>query len=135
MCVHVCVCMCVCIHVCMCLCVFMHAHIASLHSALVMLRIGDAWRASTMFTGESYTMLMCNTHALRTVRMVVLDGFALPWRITSGLTMPPTTHPPHVNVGVGRCPVQYRTITPIETAYHNIMLVFIIPAGELYTSM
>ena len=53
MCVHACVCMCVYIHVCMCLCVFMHAHIASLHSALVMLRIGDAWRASTMFTGES----------------------------------------------------------------------------------
>ena len=53
MCVHACVCMCVCIHVCVCLCVFMHAHIASLHSALVMLRIGDAWRASTMFTGES----------------------------------------------------------------------------------
>ena len=45
--VHACVCMCVCIHLCMCLCVFMHAHIASLHSALVMLRIEDAWRKST----------------------------------------------------------------------------------------
>ena len=53
MCVHACVCMCVYIHVCMCLCVFMHAHIASLHSALVMLRIEDVWRASTMLTGES----------------------------------------------------------------------------------
>ena len=57
MCVRVCVCMCVCIHVCMCLCVFMHAYIASSHSVLVMLRIGNAWRASTMrsamLTGES----------------------------------------------------------------------------------
>ena len=41
----------------------------------------------------------------------------------------------HVNIGVDRCPVQYRTITPIETAYHNITLMFIIPTGELHTSM
>jgi hypothetical protein len=48
-CVHVCMCLCVCV----CLCVFMHACIASLHSALVVLRVGDAWRASAMLTGES----------------------------------------------------------------------------------
>jgi hypothetical protein len=91
-------------HVHMHSCVFMHACIASLHSAFAMLRIRDSWRASTMLTGESQAMLVCNTCALRTVRRVVLHEFALPWRITSGLTMP-RHHPPHVNAGIGRCPV------------------------------
>jgi hypothetical protein len=36
---------------------------------------------------------VCDTHVLRTVRMVVLDEFALPRRIKSGLTMP-RHHPP-----------------------------------------
>jgi hypothetical protein len=55
-----------CVHVftCACVraCVFMHACIANAHSVLVVLRIGGAWRASAVLTGESQTMLMCNTH-------------------------------------------------------------------------
>jgi hypothetical protein len=74
---------------------------------------------------------MCNTHALRTVRMVILDEFVLPWRITSSLTMP-RHHPPHINIGIDRCPVQLRARTPTETACHNIMPVFIIPARNAH---
>jgi hypothetical protein len=100
-CVHACVCMCVCVYSCVYvfMCVYACAHCQFIFS------IGNgnasdwgclACQYNTMLTVHRRVVdnAMCNTHALRTVRMVVLDEFALPRRITSGLTnaTPPPTH-------------------------------------------